>query len=99
MVTSFSPLTPIEVNKISGSFSGKIKKIEAQTKKWFPYKKDVYFVIHFSQVYPNLEFLNQNDGKSLATAMKDHLLPVNVKDQSKSLVSSCRTGHCERGGR
>ena len=39
MVTSFSQFTPIKVNKISASIPGKVKKIEAQTKKLLSYKK------------------------------------------------------------
>ena len=39
MVTSFSLFTPMKVQKILASSSGKVKKIEAQTKKWLSYKK------------------------------------------------------------
>ena len=41
MITSFSRFTPIKVKKISASFSGKVKKIEAQTKVDFLFKKRV----------------------------------------------------------
>ena len=42
MATSFSQFTPIQVKKISALILGKVKKIEAQTKKWFSYKKNEY---------------------------------------------------------
>ena len=37
MATSFSQFTPIKVKKISAS--RRVKKIQAQTNKWFSYKK------------------------------------------------------------
>ena len=43
MTTSFSKYTPIKVKKIQALISGKVKKNEAQTKKWLSYKKDVYY--------------------------------------------------------
>ena len=94
MATSSSRFTPVKLKKIlrksSASISGKVKKIEAQTRQHFSYKINVHHCKASVQLYRRLKVVAKNVALRMVLKRNDTRYVLSaIKAQAIGLKTHC----------